>query len=203
MSVRMKQRYASSRRADDRLAAHVEGRVDDAPGSPCGGRTPRSGRRTRRSARGRPSGRAPSRRRASPPGSTGRRCIVLAAPARRAACTGSRGRGRTSPRHFSSSTAGANGRKLSRNLIFRLTRFQFSGLRASARMLRRRARAGPNSMRPWNQPTTVCSSASSRAVSRSISSRESVVVAARLRSSRKLLDLVVGELGPQIGVIHT
>ena len=47
-----------------------------------------------------------------------------------------------------SSTDGANGRKLSRNLIFRLTRSRFSARRGSARMLRLPSARGPNSMRP-------------------------------------------------------
>lgn len=52
---------------------------------------------------------------------------------------------------------GAKGRKLSRNLIFRFTRCQLSAFLASARMARFQRDLGPNSILPWNQPTTFCS----------------------------------------------
>ena len=51
-------------------------------------------------------------------------------------------------------TVGANGRKYSRYLILPLITFFISALVASARIDREPSARGPNSMRPWNQPTT-------------------------------------------------
>ena len=53
----------------------------------------------------------------------------------------------------SRSTAGANGRKLSRNLILRFMVACIAGERGSPRILRAPKDLGPNSIRPWNQPT--------------------------------------------------
>ena len=65
------------------------------------------------------------------------------------------GRDRNTPQMSSSSTDGANGRNPSRYLILRFSFFCISGFRASPRMLRSPSARGPNSMRPWNQPTTL------------------------------------------------
>ena len=54
----------------------------------------------------------------------------------------------------SRSTAGANGRNDSRNLIFRFSARCISRLRGSARIDRLPSARGPNSMRPCIQPTT-------------------------------------------------
>ena len=54
----------------------------------------------------------------------------------------------------SRSTTGAKGRNDSRNLIFRFISDCISRLRASPRMLRLPKARGPNSIRPWTQPTT-------------------------------------------------
>ena len=56
----------------------------------------------------------------------------------------------------SRSTAGANGRKLSRYLTLRLRFFCIAGERGSPRIERAPSERGPNSMRPWNQPTACC-----------------------------------------------
>ena len=66
-----------------------------------------------------------------------------------------RARGGSSVSASSSAAAGANGRNGSRNLIFSLIRSFISAWRGSARMLRLPSARGPNSKRPWNQPTTV------------------------------------------------
>ena len=60
----------------------------------------------------------------------------------------------------SCSTHGANGRKLSRNLILRFMVACIFGERGSPRMLRAPRARGPNSIRPWNQPTTFSSASS-------------------------------------------
>ena len=76
----------------------------------------------------------------------------LARRRRRAACTGCRGRARTSRRTCSRSTAGANGRNDSRNLIFRFITDCIFGERASPMIERPPSARGPNSMRPWTRP---------------------------------------------------
>ena len=97
-------------------------------------------------------------------------CSVVASSAMRrsARATGAtssmygrvRGRARSTRRRCSRSTLGANGRKLSRNLIFRFITDCIFGTRGSPRMLRAPSARGPNSMRPWNQPTTFSSASS-------------------------------------------
>ena len=57
------------------------------------------------------------------------------------------------------STAGANGRKLSRNLILRFMTRLHRRDRGRRRGCCGRRGARPNSMRPWNQPTTLSSPA--------------------------------------------
>ena len=64
----------------------------------------------------------------------------------------------------SRSTAGANGRNDSRNLIFRFIIDCMRGERASPMIERAPSARGPNSMRPWNSATTF-SAASSAAIS--------------------------------------
>ena len=64
---------------------------------------------------------------------------------------------------------GANGRKLSRNLIFRFIVACILGERASPMMLRAPNARGPNSIRPWNQPITFSSARSSATYSACLS----------------------------------
>ena len=72
----------------------------------------------------------------------------------RSACTATGPCGRSTSATRSSSTAGAKGRNDSRYLIFRFSTDCISGDRGSP-MIERWPRArGPNSMRPWNRPTT-------------------------------------------------
>ena len=70
-------------------------------------------------------------------------------------------------------TLGAKGRKASRSFTLALSVSRMAGSRASARMERAPSARGPNSMRPWNQPTT-CPSASASAVAARSASSESV-----------------------------
>ena len=64
----------------------------------------------------------------------------------------------SSSNHFatsSASTEGAKGRNDSRYLTFRLSVFCIDGERASPRIERPPSARGPNSMRPWNQPSAL------------------------------------------------
>src|SRR5918999_1522168 len=63
------------------------------------------------------------------------------------------------------STTGANGRNDSRNLIFKFIVDCSEGLRASPMMLRAPSARGPNSIRPWNHPTTSSSAIKSATAS--------------------------------------
>ena len=58
-----------------------------------------------------------------------------------------------------------NGRKDSRNLILRFMTDCIFGLRASPMMLRSPSALGPNSIRPWNHPTTLPAASSSEILS--------------------------------------
>ena len=60
----------------------------------------------------------------------------------------------TPPLAVSYNTAGAKGRKLSRNLILRFSFSCISECRGSPRIERFPRARGPNSIRPWNQPIT-------------------------------------------------
>jgi hypothetical protein len=73
---------------------------------------------------------------------------------------------------FSSRIDGANGRNDSRNLILRFMTDCIFVLRASPRMLRAPSARGPNSIRPWNQPTTFSVARRSATLSHSACSSE-------------------------------
>ena len=162
------------RRADDRLAADVEAGVDDdraagllleALEQPVVAAVPLGvdgldarrvvDVRDRRDARARHLELvdAAAARRPSPFGDD---ALAPRAPARRAACTGCprRAASRSTRARAPRRTDGANGRNDSRNLIFRFITDCIAWLRASPRMLRLPSARGPNSIRPWNQPTT-------------------------------------------------
>src|ERR1043166_8756870 len=72
---------------------------------------------------------------------------------------------------LSFSTLGANGRQPSRNFTASLTRSRLSAKRGSDRMERAPRARGPNSMRPWNQPTRWFLASNSAAVREGFSTR--------------------------------
>ena len=117
---------------------------------------------------------------------------ATAARRRPAACTGCRRRARTTRATCSRSTAGANGRNDSRNLIFRFITDCIFGDRASPMIERPPSARGPNSIRPWNRPTTFSSAIS--AATRSASAAGSNAARRIAASLDETLDLVVGEL---------
>ena len=124
-----------------------------------------------------------------------------AARRRPAACRGCRRRARTTRATCSRSTAGANGRNDSRNLIFRFITDCIFGDRASPMIERPPSARGPNSMRPCNRPTTFSSASS--AATRSASA-DAVDAARRVAVGRRRTPAIsrVAELRPEERAAH-
>ena len=124
-----------------------------------------------------------------------------------AACRGFPGRARdqTTPPPDPARTAGAKGRKLSRNLIFRFIVACIAGDRGSPRMLRAPSARGPNSIRPWNQPTILPSARSPATCS--TRSGSSVNCCPCLPCPARNADDLIGgvarpEEAPLLGILH-
>ena len=96
----------------------------------------------------------------------------------------------------SRNTEGAKGRKLSRSLIFRFSCRCMWGERGSPRIDRAPRALGPNSIRPWNQPTAFSSISASTVCSISASSSTILKTAPALRN-RSAISAFEG--GPKIG----
>ena len=96
---------------------------------------------------------------------------------------------------------GREGPEASRYFTLRLSVFCMVGERGSPRIERAPSARGPNSMRPWNQPTALPVGQRVRAVSRSARRRQHVEIARRPRCSRASMSAcAIG--GPEIGAVH-